>query len=503
VSSPSQGAWSGVEQTHAAEYRAEPPLDMIASEQPPPVEPKPKRQQRRASLRTRVALLVAAAVGVAVALASLAAYVTVRHELRSHLDERLVQRATSASQTELFTDPSELARFSNSALGSIFSFASDVRVEVLAPQTVQGFLVKGAPAPPIGTPEIDVANGVDRLSLRTATAQGTHFRVVAVQISPGVALVLAQSMTDTNNELSKMALVMLIVGIGGILVAGIAGLGVAREGLRPVERLTAATEHIARTEDLTPIPVRGTDELARLTSSFNEMLAALGQSRERQRQLVADAGHELRTPLTSLRTNFDLLAQASTDTGSALAPQDRAELMADVRAQLEELSALVGDLVELARTDNAVGVIEPLDLSAALDHALQRVRRRAPNVTFTVNSSPWNVLGDATSLERAVTNLLDNAAKWSPPGGTVTVTLYDGILQVADEGPGIAEEDVPHIFDRFYRATDARGLPGSGLGLSIVRQAAERHGGFVSVGRSRSGGALLTMGVPGHPDAPH
>jgi two-component system sensor histidine kinase MprB len=300
-----------------------------------------------------------------------------------------------------------------------------------------------------------------------------------------------------------MALVMLTVGIGGIVVAAIAGLGIAREGLKPVERLTAATEHVARTEDLTPIPVRGTDELARLTSSFNEMLAALGQSRERQRQLVADAGHELRTPLTSLRTNFDLLAQTTTDSGSALAPQDREELMADVQAQLEELSSLVGDLVELARTDHAPGAIEPIDLSAVLDHAMQRVRRRAPGVTFNVSSAPWNLVGDATSLERAVTNLLDNAAKWSPPGGTVTVTLFDGILQVGDEGPGIAEEDMPHVFERFYRATDARGLPGSGLGLSIVRQAAERHGGFVDVGRSVSGGALLTMGVPGRTDAPH
>jgi two-component system sensor histidine kinase MprB len=270
-----------------------------------------------------------------------------------------------------------------------------------------------------------------------------------------------------------------------------------------VERLTAATEHIARTDDLTPIPVRGTDELARLTSSFNSMLGALGQSRDRQRQLIADAGHELRTPLTSLRTNFDLLAQSTTDAGSALAPQDRVELMADVRAQLEELSALVGDLVELARSDNAPGAIEPLDLAAVLDHALQRARRRAPGLTFDVTAEPWEVMGDATSLERAVMNLLDNAAKWSPPNGTVTVSLHDGILQVGDQGPGIAEADMPHIFERFYRATDARGLPGSGLGLSIVRQAAERHGGFVNVSRSVSGGALLTMGVPGQGYAQH
>jgi two-component system sensor histidine kinase MprB len=464
--------------------------------------PQPARAEplkRRTSLRTRVALLVAVAVGLAVALASLAAYFTVRHELRSHLDQNLVQRANAAAQTQIFADPTELQRVPQSFLTSIFSFASDIRFEVLS----QNVVISSDPKPPLGAPELAVVNGLSDSSLRTASSDGTPFRVAAVQIrQSGLTLVLAQSLTDTNNELNRMALVMFIVGVGGIVVAAVAGLGIAREGLRPVERLTAATEHIARTEDLTPIPVRGTDELARLTSSFNTMLGALAQSRERQRQLVADAGHELRTPLTSLRTNFDLLAQTTTDTGSKLAPQDREELMADVRAQLAELSSLVGDLVELARTEGAPAAPEPVDLSDVLDHALQRVRRRAPTVTFQVNSAPWNLLGDATSLERAVTNLLDNAAKWSPPGGTVTVTLYDGVLQVGDEGPGIAEADMPHVFERFYRATDARGLPGSGLGLAIVRQTAERHGGYVNVGRTDSGGALLTMAVPGRPDAP-
>lgn len=501
MSSPSPGAWTGVHETHAVEQRAE-PVEVISTEKPRPE--KPPKKERRTSLRARVALLVAAAVGIAVALASVAAYFTVRHELRSRLDTNLATRAVSAAHSGLPGYIAAAARENDSIPSALFALGADVRVGMIDGDGRQ--INVSLPPSLIGTSETQVASGQRDSSLRTEHARGMTFRVVAVPIAPpdgGGALIVAQSLTDTNNELSKMALVMLTVGIGGIVVAAIAGLGIAREGLRPVERLTAATEHIARTDDLTPIPVRGTDELARLTSSFNAMLGALAQSRDRQRQLIADAGHELRTPLTSLRTNFDLLAQSTTDTGSALAPQDRAELMADVRAQLEELSSLVGDLVELARSDNTPGAIEPLDLAAVLDHAMQRAYRRAPGLTFDVTAEPWDVMGDATSLERAIMNLLDNAAKWSPPGGTVTVTLHDGILQVGDEGPGIAEADMPHVFERFYRATDARGLPGSGLGLSIVRQAAERHGGFVSVGRSRSGGALLTMGVPGQRYAQH
>lgn len=495
MSSPTPGAWTGVEETHAVEEHA----DLISTDKP--VEQPPPPRHRRTSLRARVALLVAAAVGIAVALASIAAYVTVSHELRSHLDNTLIERAQGAARTPLIAGLADRPEQRDIVQQVLLGIASDVRLAIIGSNG--GPLARESGMPRLGQPESAVARGAADQSIRTVHANGIAYRVAAVQIGPGEALVLAQSLTVTNNELGKMALVMTIVGIGGIVVAALAGLGIAREGLRPVERLTAATEHIARTDDLTPIPVRGSDELARLTSSFNAMLGALAQSRDRQRQLIADAGHELRTPLTSLRTNFDLLAQSTTDTGSALAPQDRNELMADVRAQLEELSALVGDLVELARSDNTPGAIEPLDLADVLDHALQRARRRAPGLTFDVTAEPWPVLGDATSLERAVMNLLDNAAKWSPPGGTVTVTLHEGILQVGDEGPGIAEADMPHVFERFYRATDARGLPGSGLGLSIVRQAAERHGGFVSVGRSRSGGALLTMGVPGQRYAQH
>jgi two-component system sensor histidine kinase MprB len=288
-----------------------------------------------------------------------------------------------------------------------------------------------------------------------------------------------------------------------VLLAAAAGTAVAQGGLRPVQRLTEATERIARTGDLKPIAISGDDELARLTGSFNSMLSALAESQERQRRLVADAGHELRTPLTSLRTNLELLAASDRPDAPSLSEQDRKEISDDVRAQVEELSTLVGDLVELARQDAPQVVHEPVELAEVMERALARAARRAPSVHFEVTLTPWGLLGDANALERAVLNLLDNAAKWSPVAATVTVRLAatdrgTAVVEVADAGPGIAEADLPYIFERFYRSSDARTLPGSGLGLAIVAQVAARHGGTVQASRSPAGGTLMTLELPGH-----
>ncbi|GAA5020073.1 sensor histidine kinase [Actinopolymorpha pittospori] len=449
---------------------------------------------RNLSLRSRVGLLAAFGVGIIVVLISLAAYITVRASLLNQVDANLLDRARSAAAGPLAVQ-TELAGIPSEALG-----AADIRIALLR---ADGYYIspsdqRGDPiAPPLGAPEREVARGALAQSVRTSITHDGTYRVVAVPVArtQGYALVLSQSQASTQDLLNRLGFVLLIVGGTGIAVAAWAGVGIARTGLRPVQRLTAGAEHVARTGDLRPIPVQGNDELTRLAHAFNAMLSALAEARARERRLIADAGHELRTPLTSLRTNLDLLAQSEGRPG--LSPEDRLALLEDVRAQLVELSSLVGDLVELSREDPPAAAHIPVDLADVVSHAAERVRRRAPSVRFDVEAQPWTVFGDAPALERAVTNLLDNAAKWSPPGGIVSVSLRHGVLSVADQGPGIADADLPHVFERFYRSTEARTMPGSGLGLSIVKQAADRHGGSVSAGRNSQGGALLTLRLPG------
>ena len=450
------------------------------------------RWHYRRSLASRVALLATLAVGVSLAFVALGAYATVRMQLQSSLDESLLSRAEKVAEAGALSAITG-TRFEvpSWALG-----AADVRIIFIDSSGGSRSADQG-PTFRLGQEELEVAAGVRSQTVRTVVADGVHYRVVTVQAGPDQALVLAQSQEPQLNVLKKLGLVMTLFGAAGMIAAALAGWAVARNGLRPVRRLTADVERIARTEDLTPLRVEGADEVARLASAFNQMLAALAGSRDRQRRLVADAGHELRTPLTSLRTNLDLLTQAD-DTGG-LPPRARAELLDDVRAQIEELTTLIGDLMELARDEPYTLVVDEVDLADVVDRALARVRRRAPDVEITARTSPWWVDGDAAALERAVANLLDNAVKWSPAGGTIGIALAGGQLVVDDAGPGIAAEDLPHVFERFYRSEESRAMPGSGLGLSIVRQVAERHSGTVSAGHSPLGGARLTMQIPGHP----
>ncbi len=441
----------------------------------------------RRSLASRVTVLTTLAVGVTVAVLSLAAYATVRSQTMHTLDDALLERANAAAQTSTL-DSLSAREVPSWALG-----AADVKIIFLNGRTKLARTADHSETLPLGKAEVDVALGRQPSSARTVYDGGDPYRVVAVSAGPGQALVLAQSLQATDRTLDRLGLVMLLFGLAGIISAGLAGWAVAANGLRPVRRLTTAVEDITRTQDLRPIPVEGTDEIARLSGSFNGMLTALAASQHRQRQLVADAGHELRTPLTSLRTNLDLLVQA----GGSLPEDQRKELLDDVRGQINEMTTLIGDLVELARDDPPPRTIEPVDLAAIVSQAVTRVRRRAADVEFDVRTQPWWLAGDANGLERGITNLLDNAAKWSPPGGVVRVYLTEGTLMVADAGPGIAALDLPHVFDRFYRATESRQLPGSGLGLSIVKTVAERHGGVVRAGTGPDGGAGFWFSVPG------
>jgi two-component system sensor histidine kinase MprB len=444
------------------------------------------------SLRTRVTALAAVCVGSAVALVSLAGYFTVRTSLYDQLDTTLLQRADSLRNA--LANAEQLGGIPDSFFG-----AADIRVGLLDGRTGRS-VVGGDLA--MGPEELAVARGQRLQSLRTDPAR--DLRVAAVPAGPGAALVVARGLDTTRTTLARLGLVFTLVGGAGVLLAAAAGTAVAQGGLRPVQRLTEATERVARTGNLTPIAISGDDELARLTASFNSMLRALAESQERQRRLVADAGHELRTPLTSLRTNLELLAASDRPDAPSLSEQDRKEISDDVRAQVEELSTLVGDLIELAREDTPQVVHEPVELTEVVERAIARAARRAPDVQFEVDLAPWSLLGDANALERAVLNLLDNAAKWSPAGATVDVRLVatdrsTAEVHVADVGPGIAEADLPYIFERFYRSSDARTLPGSGLGLAIVAQVASRHGGSVRASRRPEGGTLMILELPGRP----
>jgi len=448
-----------------------------------------RRWHYRRSLASRVTLLTTIAVGLSVAFVALSAFMTVRQQLQSQLDHSLLDRARKAAQTD------GLREAVTQGISPAVFGAADVRIAFI--NSHRGYATSGYfPAMTLGRAELSVAAGDANQSVRTIlTANGERYRVATVQAGTNEALVLAQPLASTEETLARLAIVMGIFGALGVVGAGLAGWAVARNGLRPVRRLTTDVERIARTEDLTPLRVEGDDEIARLATAFNQMLTALSASRDRQRRLVADAGHELRTPLTSLRTNLDLLTQAGRSGG--LPPEAQEELLTDVRAQIEELTTLIGDLMELSRDERLTTVIEHCDLAEVVDRALSRVRRRAPGISFGVDVRSWWLEGDPAGLERAVTNLLDNAAKWSPAGGTITIRLVDGTLTVDDEGPGISPVDLPRVFDRFYRSDESRSMPGSGLGLAIVRQVAERHGGTAEAGRSPAGGARLTMTLPG------
>jgi two-component system sensor histidine kinase MprB len=359
---------------------------------------------------------------------------------------------------------------------------------------------------PLGEPEKAVVQGELLMSLRSVNQQ----RVLALHLNNGSSLLISKSLAPTDMVLKRLGTVLLIVGGIGVAVAAMAGGAVTRAGLRPVARLTQAAERVARTDDLRPIPVIGSDELARLTEAFNMMLRALAESRERQARLVTDAGHELRTPLTSLRTNVELLMASMAPGAPRLPDNEMIELRSDVIAQIEELSTLVGDLVDLTRDEGGVVVHEPIDMTEVVDRSMERVRRRRNDVEFDVAVMPWQVYGDASGLERAVLNLLDNAAKWSPPNARVGVRLTQidpmyAELVVSDHGPGIPPEERRLVFERFFRSTSARAMPGSGLGLAIVKQVVVKHGGTLRVEDTVPGGqppgASMHVVLPGRPIA--
>jgi two-component system sensor histidine kinase MprB len=328
------------------------------------------------------------------------------------------------------------------------------------------------------------------------TVNGTHIRVLVTGIGSRGALAAAQSLAEVDKTLSNQLLLLALIAAGGIALAAVLAVLVARTAVAPIQRFTRQAERIgAQPERLEHERVEetGRDELTRLARSFNNTLDALDRSVQSQRNLVADASHELRTPIATIRANLQLMRDEA-----LLSPEDREALRADVIEELDELTALVADVVELARGGRPGAEAGDVRLDSIVADALERARRRAPGVRFEDELEPTLVRGEGDRMARAVNNLLDNAGKWSPEGSVVEVSLREGVLTVRDHGPGFGEEDLPHVFDRFYRARTARSKPGSGLGLAIVRQAAEAHGGFVEAANATAGGALMriSFGAP-------
>jgi two-component system, OmpR family, sensor histidine kinase MprB len=457
--------------------------------------------RRHLSLRARLAVLTSFAVAVAVAACAVGCWFVVRGRLIDQLDQSLSGPRAGGppgpgpgSARDICAQPPR----------------SDDRFRGDLP-TLQVVSGDGTVCDPPGTSDplkatyadVLIARGLRGASFRDGTtADGTPVRVFTHPVASGVAVSASKPLAQMNRSLNSLALLLVAVSAVGVVGAAVAGLLIARAGLKPVDRLTDVVEHIARTEDLsTTIPAGGTDEIARLSRSFNSMTRALAGSRERQQRLIVDAGHELRTPLTSLRTNVDLMLRSETS-GRALPADDKKRLLVNVKEQLVELSSLVGDLLDLSRDDTeSVAVVA---LHEVVENAVRRARLRGPSLRIDGRTTPWYVHGDAASLERAVVNLLDNAVKFSPPGGTVTVRLKDGELTVRDEGPGIPPEDLPYVFDRFWRSPSARGLPGSGLGLAIAARAVRDAGGELRLGPGSgpgsdpgSGGTEAWVRLPG------
>jgi two-component system, OmpR family, sensor histidine kinase MprB len=434
------------------------------------------------SFRTRLVLVAAAAVALAVVAASFIVYFVVKNQLYGTVDNNLRRSAELLARVP----PGDIPRFTNPK----FSIVGGVTQVV----GKNGGTLPAEEVLPVNDEVLEVANGQRTTLFFNARALDDHVRVMVFPYEPvdGFAVEIGRSLAATDQALSRIKLILFLVAGGGIGIAVALGLVVSGAAVAPVRRLTQATEEVTETRDLSRrIDAHGRDELSRLAASFNTMLAALEDSARAQRQLVADASHELRTPLTSLRTNIEVLSR-----GNGLADDERENLLRDVREQLLEMSALVAELVELARGDQQPDEPQDVRLDLVTADAIERTKRNRPGVSFDPALEETLVRGVPSTIERAVSNILDNAAKWSPNGERVDVTVHDGEVVVRDRGPGIADEDVPFVFDRFYRASSARGMPGSGLGLAIVWQVAEAHGGTVAVEAPEGGGTLVRLTLP-------
>jgi two-component system sensor histidine kinase MprB len=459
------------------------------------------------TFRRRITLVSAAAVAVAVVLASLLTYVLTSQQLHSQVDAQLRNRGREVPALQRFlaaggSQERALLRVRPSLFGRLPPGPNQVRgYQQIASSAgvVVARSANGVTLPVDAATRALAAHGGKPIA-RNAHVNGVHVRMLAVALGGGRVVQFAQPLTETDSLLSRLRLILVLLDIGGVALAALLGRLVAGAAVAPLKRLGQATEHVALTQDLSRrIPPSGGDEIGRLASSFNAMLdalessvSALDASVHAQRHLVADASHELRTPVTSLRTNIEILQHQGQD----MPAEDQQRLLADVVEQTEELTLLINDLIDLARGEEPRADAEEVRLDTLIGEVVDRARRRAPSTPLNAELQPSIVTAVPARLERAVGNLIDNAVKYSPAERPVEIALHDGRLTVRDHGPGISEQDLPHIFDRFYRGAEARGRPGSGLGLAIVQQVALQLGGSVTAEPARGGGTLMRLTLP-------
>ena len=480
------------------------------------------------SFRRRITFASAAAVAVAVLLASVLVYVLTSNELHGQIDAqlrnrvdnlRLIERhpahrhddrlldalGRSSSAQQLFENGPQSP---GNALGNVSPRPNQVRGYQQLVNAGGAVLFRSGAKNvtlPVNARTRALASGKGTSFFRDATVHGLQLRILAEHLAPGRVVQFAQPLSEVDELLSHLRLILVLLSLGGILLAALLGRLVARAAVLPVSRLTRAAEHVAETQDLSGrISPTGEDEIGRLAVSFNAMLdalevsmAALDASAHAQRQLVADASHELRTPVTSLRTNIEILQHAPD-----MDLSERKLLLDDVVEQIGELTLLMNDLIDLARGEEQRADVEDVRLDVVIKEALARAQRwpisdRSPATPLQARLEPVLMSGVAARLDRAVANLIDNAIKYSPPGEPVEIVLRGGELTVRDHGQGISPEDLPYVFDRFYRGAEARGRPGSGLGLAIVRQVIAQHGGTVTAERAPTGGTLMRVTLPG------
>jgi two-component system sensor histidine kinase MprB len=451
------------------------------------------------SLRRRLALIAAASVAVAVLIAAMVCYLVVRDQLRSQVDTELIAQASAIQHGQVMHLGGDLPGLPASA-GGPAPYTQAVSADG------QTTLLGSNLTLPVSASTLDLAHGNGNTYLSDVHVGSSHLREIAFSFVGAVngapqtlAIQLARPLNGVDGILANLRLVLAFVVLGGIALAAALGRLAGRRVLAPLAEVASAAQHIGETDDLSRrIRVHADDEVGQLATRFNSMLdrlegsrAALDESVRAQRQLVADASHELRTPVTSLRTNIEVLLE-----NPQLEAEDRRRLLADVVEQSEELTALVSDLIELARGDEPGFATEDVRLDGVAAESLARARRNAPEVSFTASLAPVSMDGVPARLERAINNLLDNAARHSPPGAPVELTVDADGIRVRDHGPGIVPDDLPYVFDRFFRGTNARGRQGSGLGLAIVRQVTEQHGGTASAVNAEDGGAMFTLHLP-------